>query len=140
MADLHALIRLHKHELDEKRRALAELYAALAELERRRRDLQRSFDAEKEAVSAGGDIHFTFAQYSETVAQSFREMDSAETELEELVTKGKESLMETFSELKKYEMTQEERDRLEEEERLFRENQTLDAIGIEGFRRKGDET
>jgi flagellar protein FliJ len=140
MADLHALIRLHKHELDEKRRALAELYAALAELERRRRDLQRSFEAEKEAVRATGDIHFTFAQYAETVSQNFKEMDNAEAELEELVTKGKESLMETFSELKKYEMTQEERDRLEEEERLFRENQTLDAIGIEGFRRKSEDT
>lgn len=140
MADLHALIRLHKHELDEKRRALAELYAALAELERRRRDLQRAFEAEKEAIRLTGDIHFTFAQYAKTVAQNFKEMDNAEAELEELVTKGKESLMETFSELKKYEMTQEERDRLEEEERLFRENQTLDAIGLENFRRKTEES
>jgi flagellar export protein FliJ len=139
MADLHTLIRLHKHELDEKRRALGELYAAMADLERRRRDLERAFDAEKQAVSAGGDIHFTFAQYAETVAQNFKEMDNAEAELEELVTKAKDSLMESFSELKKYEMTQEERDRLEEEERLFRENQNMDAIGLENFRRKGDE-
>ncbi len=140
MADLHTLIRLHKHELDEKRRALAELYAALAELERRRRDLQRAFEAEKEAIRMTGDIHFTFAQYAETVAQNFKEMDNAEAELEELVTKGKESLMETFSELKKYEMTQEDRDKLEEEERLFRENQTMDAIGLENFRRKTEES
>ncbi|HEX2751780.1 MAG TPA: hypothetical protein VHP34_01475 [Alphaproteobacteria bacterium] len=47
--------------------------------------------------------------------------------------------METFSELKKYEMTQEEHDRLEEEERRFKETQSMDAIGLEGFRRKTDE-
>ena len=38
MADLTVLIRLHKHELDEKRRTLAELYSAMALLEREQRD------------------------------------------------------------------------------------------------------
>jgi hypothetical protein len=36
-------------------------------------------------------------------------------------------------------MTQAERERLEEEERRFKEDQQMDAIGIEGFRRKGEE-
>ena len=67
MADLSVLIRLHQHELDEKRRALADLYASLAELERQQRDLEREFDMEKAAVAKANDVHFTFAQYAETV-------------------------------------------------------------------------
>ena len=66
-------------------------------------------------------------------------MNVAEAELEEHIQKAKLSLLDTFSELKKFEMTQEERERIEEAERQFRETQELDAIGIEGFRRKGDE-
>lgn len=139
MSDLSVLIRLHQHELDEKRRALAELYAALAALERQRRDLERAFDLEKEAVAKANDVHFTFAQYAETVIRRREELTAAEVELEEHIQKAKLSLLETFSELKKFEMTQEERERIEEEERQFRETQELDAIGLEGFRRKGDE-
>ncbi len=139
MADLSVLIRLHKHELDEKRRALAELYGEMAELERRRRDLERSFEAEKEAVTVSGDVHFTFAQYADSVRQQQRELTEEEKEIEKHIETAKNSLMETFSELKKYEMTQEERDRLEAEERLIKENRDMDAIGLENFRRKGEE-
>ncbi len=139
MADLSVLIRLHKHELDEKRRALGELHGQMAEMERRRRELERSFEAEKESIRLNGDVHFTFAQYAETVRMQQRQMVEHEQELEKHIEKAKESLMETFSELKKYEMTQEERERLEAEERAIKESREMDAIGLEGFRRKQDE-
>ena len=139
MADLTVLIRLHKHELDEKRLALGKLYSILAELERERRELERAFKAEQEAIAATGDIHFTFAAYVEKVKQQRKEFDEQEAELEEQITKAKDSLMETFSELKKYEMTQEERERLAEEERRVKESQDMDAIGLETFRRKAEE-
>lgn len=140
MADLTVLIRLHKHELDEKRRALAELYGQMAELERRRRELERAFEAEKEALKVSGDVHFTFSQYADTVRQQQKEMIEEEQELEKHIEKAKESMMETFSELKKYEMTQAERERLEEEERQLKEGRALDEIGLENFRRKTEET
>lgn len=139
MADLSVLIRLHKHELDEKRRALAELYAVLAALERQRRDLERAFQAEKDAIAVTGDIHFTFADYAKAVSAKKAEIELAEADLLKKVEQAKESMMETFAELKKYEISQEERERLEAEERAFKEAQTMDAIGLEGFRRKSGE-
>lgn len=138
MADLSVLIRLHKHELDEKRIALGKLYTEMSLLERERRTLERLYEMEKEAVSASGDIHFTFAQYTEKVREQRKALDAAEEALEKQIEQAKDSLMETFSELKKYEMTQEERARLEEEERRFRESRAMDDIGIEGFRRRDD--
>lgn len=135
MADLSALIRLHKYELDEKRRALSELYGALAEIDKRRNDLELAFEQEKEAVSRSGDVHFTFAQYAENVRKEREELDRAALLLDRKIEAAKDSMMETFSELKKYEMTQEERDRLEREEIRVREGKTMDDIGLEGFRR-----
>lgn len=140
MADLNALIRLHKHELDEKRRALGELYSQMALLERERRALERAFELEKEAVSRLDDqIPYTFADYADTVRRQREDLDRREAAMEKAIERAKEALMETFAELKKYEMTQEERDRLEAEERLFKENAAMDAIGLEAFRRKLDE-
>jgi flagellar FliJ protein len=139
MADLSVLIRLHKHELDGKRRALGELYTAMSILERERRTVERLYELEKQAVDASGDINFTFANYTEKVRQKRKEIDEAEAELEKQIEAAKESLMETFGEMKKYEMTQEERERIEEEERRFREAKELDDIGIEGFRRKEED-
>lgn len=139
MADLGALIRLHKHDLDEKRRVLGEFYAEMAALERDRRNMEREFEKEKEAVKQMEDVSFTFAGYADTIRQKREAFDKAEAALEKKIERAKEDLMETFSELKKYEMTQEERDRLEQEERRFKETQAMDAIGLEGFRRKTDE-
>lgn len=139
MADLSALIRLHKHELDEKRRVLGEFYGALALLERDRRNMEREFQKEKDAVKDMAEVSYTFAGYADTVRQKREAFDKAEVQLEKQIERAKEDLMETFSELKKYEMTQEERARLEEAERTFKETQSMDAIGLEGFRRKTDE-
>lgn len=139
MADLTVLIRLHKHELDEKRRILAGLYSAMAEQEKRRRALEESFKKEKEAVDRDGDIHFTFAGYAEAVKKKREEFLKIEAGLEKQIEQAKDSMMETFSELKKYEMTQQERERLEEEERALKEGRMMDDIAIEGFRRKNDD-
>lgn len=140
MADLSALIRLHKHDLDEKRRQLGELYSQMSLLERERQELERSFENEKEALAhMGDDIHFTFAHYADTVRQKRDDLNEREMEMEQAIENAKESLMETFAELKKYEMTQEERERIEAEERLFKENAAMDAIGLEAFRRKQSE-
>lgn len=139
MADLHTLIRLHKHELDEKRQALAVLYTKMAEHERQRRELEQAFAREKEAASVATDVHFTFARYAEQVNKQRKQMDEQKALIEAEITAAKDSMMETFSELKKYEMTQTERDRLAAEEQAVKESNELDAIGLEGFRRKSEE-
>lgn len=130
------MIRLYEHELDEKRRALADIYTALAELEQNRRALERAFEAEKQALRAGGDIGFTFASYAEKVREERQKIELAEAGLEKQAQLVRDSMMETFSELKKFEMTQERREQLEAEERLMKETRAMDEIGIEGFRRR----
>lgn len=136
MADLQPLIRLHKYEVDEKRRVLSQYYADMAVLERKRRSLEEAFAAEKEALRQTADVSFTFASYAEKVQREREALLAAEKDLELKIQQAKDSLMESFAELKKYEMTQAERDRIEAEERAFKESIALDEIALEGFRRK----
>lgn len=140
MADLSTLIRLHKHELDEKRQALAKLYTEMAAIERQQRDLEFAFEREKAAVAADNeDVHFTFLRYTEQIKRQRKLLEEQKEELEKKISDAKDSMMETFSELKKYEMTQAERDRVEAAERALKESNEMDAIGLESFRRKGEE-
>lgn len=139
MGDLSSLIRLHKHELDEKRRVLGEMYNAMAALEAQLRELARALEAEKQAMMSEGEVHFTFANYAASVAKQRKAIEEQEAVLAKKIEIAKDSLMETFSELKKYEMTQAERERIAAEERAFKEAQMMDAIGIQGFIRKGEE-
>ncbi len=141
MADLSTLIRLHKHELDEKRQALAQLYTSMEGIEFHRRRLEEDFAREKEAAKYNNDVNFTFTftSYVEQVNRRRKEMDDVKAQLEKKIAAAKDSMMETFSELKKFEMTQQERDRLAAEERALKESHEMDAIGIEGFRRKSEE-
>ena len=83
MADLNALIRLHKHELDEKRRALAAIYLELAALEKERRDLERAFEKEKEAARLTENMHYTFAAYAESVRKRTAEIERKEAEVQD---------------------------------------------------------
>ncbi len=136
MADLQPLIRLHKYELDEKRRVLSQYYSDMAVLERKRQALEAAFEAEKEALRQTADVSFTFASYAEKVQREREALLEAEKALELKIQQAKDRLMESFAELKKYEMTQAERDRIEAEERAFKEAIALDEIALEGFRRK----
>ncbi len=139
MADLTVLIRLNKHLLDEKRQALGKIYEELAALERTSRELERGFIQEKEAVDATGDIHYTFPKYAEKVKQQREEIAAQRLVLEQQVEIAKDSMMETFSELKKYEMTQQERARLAAEERAIKEAKNLDEIGLQVFIKNNEE-
>lgn len=139
MADLSVLIRLHKHELDEKRRALVSLYVQMSELERQRLSLEESYETEKRLTAEMEEIPYTFASYAQSVSDRRQELLEAEAELEKHIETAKEDLMETFSEIKKYEMTQEERERIEEEVRRAKEGQLMDDIGLQGFRRKTEQ-
>lgn len=136
MADLSPLIRLHKYELDEKQRALSILYAAMAELERKREKLMVEFAMETAAANANGETSFTFSAYAERVQREREELEEAQRVMDLKIQKAKDSLMETYSELKKYEMTQAERERLAAEEEAYKESLMLDEIGLETYRRR----
>ncbi len=135
---LESLIRLSRHELDEKRRILSECYQALAVLARQRADLDADFEREKKAVAASGDIAFTFEPYARAVRDRAAALDAEMVAAEHRIEEAKQELMTVFGELKKFEMSQEERKKLEEEERKLRESRIFDEIGLEIYRRQGE--
>ena len=136
MAGLESLIKLHKHELDEKRQALAKLYDIQDVLLKEQRDIEASFEAEKNAIKEYNDTSFIFADYAERIKHKLEVNATKQRDIENQIELAKDSMMETFSELKKYEKTHELREKKKQETINKKEVNELDDIAIEGFRRK----
>ncbi len=135
--ELKSLIRLHKWDVDEKRRKLGELLQLLDNLVDEAHKLENEVKNEQAIASASPEeVGFAYGNYAE---EAIRRRDrivasiaKADTEIE--VARGE--LSEAYLVLKKYEIAQDMRLKKEALERSRREQIVLDEIGLQGHRRK----
>jgi flagellar export protein FliJ len=136
MADLGGVIRLKRFQLDEKRRVLADLNALLTELlaERDRLDAQVLVEQAKAEESLEGQMAYgKFAQAA--IARRKRLVDSI-AQVEGQIETATDQVREAMGELKKFEITQAEREKRARAKVRRRETQAMDDIAIERFQRK----
>ncbi|MCD8497771.1 MAG: flagellar FliJ family protein [Alphaproteobacteria bacterium] len=137
MADLSALIRVRKHTVEQKQKALADLYRQAEELLSQKKKLLDQLAIERQKVDEMGvEALGYFGRYSEVVRERSEEIDDSMKMLESRIDVAREDMRLAFAELKKVEITQERRDDEEEKEREKKDAATLDEIAIEGYRRQ----
>ena len=136
MTDLRPLIRLHRWQLDEKRRALAELEA----LSERLHDQVVQLDAElvrEQAVAAElPEPPQGFGAYTQTMLDRKARLNESIEEVQQQIAASREQIADAFQELKRFELVQEDRDRRDAARRKRRETQTYDEIGTSRFHRR----
>lgn len=140
MADLNPLIRLRKYRVEEKQKALAELFRQAELLEARKRTLLGDIAREEEIALASNaiDAYVTFAAYAARVQTEVENINQGLARLDARIAKAQEDMREAFSEQKKVEIIQRNRDTEEAAKEAQKESNTLDEVGIEVFRRKED--
>ncbi len=140
MADLNPLIRVRKHVVEQKQKFLAELYRQAEELENQKKTLEDQLEEEQEKVQEMGvEMLFYFGPYSEAVKERIVEIEEAAATLNARIEIAREDMRMAFSELKKVEITQDARAKVELDEINKKEADELDEIGIEAYRRKQGE-
>ena len=140
MAKLDGLIRVRKHALDQKQKFVAELYRQAEELENQKVTLLTTLEEEREKVDEMGvEMLSYFGPYSKAVKERVQDIDEAASTLETRIEIAREDMREAFAELKKIEITKQNRDDAEEKAVNKKESDELDEIAIEGFRRKVEE-
>lgn len=140
MADLNPLIRVRKHTVEQKQKALAELYKQAEELLSQKKKLIDQLAIERQKVDEMGVAALGyFGRYSEVVRERSEEIDESMKMLEVRIEVAREDMRLAFAELKKIEITQERRDDAEVAAREKKADQILDDIAIEGYRRRVDE-
>lgn len=139
MAELHGLIRLRKHELDEKRRILGELNKQLSQLESQKQNLLDRIEKEKSLTQNDWQASRDFAIFLKGALHRRNMIDQSIRALMIRIEEATNIVHEAFREVKKLEIAQENREKRAKKEQKRKDTVLLDDIGIEGWRRKTEE-
>jgi flagellar FliJ protein len=141
MADLKSLIRFRKHTVDEKRRILAQLYREAEVVERQKKIIGDQMEKEIALAKESGNIDAQayLGKYLQGARRKVKALEVSLRKMEARIAAAQEDIRESFAEMKKVEITQNNRNKRDEAVRKKKEDDTVDDIAIEGFRRGEDE-
>lgn len=141
MANLKSLIKLRRHNVDEKQKVLAELYRQVEIIERNKQILIDRLREEREVLDQNGtlEMYAYFGRFSLNIHRSLERMNEEKQKLEVRIQIAQDDVREAFANMKRIEIVQTEREKTEKKELADKESRELDEIGIEGFRRNKED-
>ena len=136
MTTLDSLIRLHRWQLDEQRRAVADLEQLEVKLRGDLRRLDAEQAAEQEAARKAPSLNYGYGSYIAALIERRRKLSQSLSEAEQQTAKARDALAEAFQEAKRYEIAAAKRvlnqrmqaDRLQQHE--------MDELGADVHRRR----
>ena len=137
MADLNPLIRVRKYAVEQKQKFLSELYRQAEELESQKQTLlQQRAEEEEKLQEMDIEMRAYFIPYAEAVKERVKDIDDSIALLDKRIEIAREDMRLAFAELKKVEITQEARE--EEAEALLnkKEDNEIDEVALQIFRKQ----
>ena len=131
---LKNLIRLHEWTVDERRRELGIHLRKLGELEQRVRDMEDELKREQ-ALAGSTDLGITFGAYYNLFRYRRAHLEQKIRAKEREILEAREVLGQAFMDLKKYQIADDIRRREEAEEEARREQERLDEVALQLYRR-----
>jgi flagellar protein FliJ len=136
MKGYDSLIRLHRWQLDERRRDLAALEEMAAKLHAERMRLDAEDERERAVAAASPEAALTYAGYARGLIDRRHRLERSQAEVAEQILRARAALAEAFQDVKRYEIAAASRQKQQEQREARRQQQLMDELGIEGFRRK----
>ncbi len=129
MKSRESLIKLHRFQVDEKRRQVAEIEAMVADFSRKADDLEKQIEAEQERAGVSDESHFAYPMFAKAAKKRRENLLASIEDLNFRLEDAKASLGEAFAELKKFELMQDrEAGRMQADEDA-REQADHDEVG-----------
>lgn len=139
MTNLAPLIRVRKHTVEQKQKALSALYKRAEDMKAERDKLEAQLAIELEKTkNMEAELLGYFGPYSEKVQNQIESIDQKRKKLEKQIALAQEDMRAAFAELKKVEIIAERRADEEQAAQNKKESEELDEIAIDGHRRKGE--
>jgi flagellar FliJ protein len=132
---LDSLIRLHRWQVDERRRQLAELEGLAEKLRQEMVRLAEERTAEQTAASASFLARHVYPGYIRRALERQKTLEQSLAEADVQIVQARDALADSFQELKRYEIAAANRERLRMNAAARRERIETDAIAIENYRR-----
>jgi len=139
MSAVDSLIRLHRWQLDEQRRRVAELEQLIAKLQAEMQRLDSEQAAEQTAAAKSPEAAFAYGSYAGAVIDRRQKLARSLAEAEQKTAEAREALAEVFQEVKRYEIAAAKRilhQRLQDDR--VQQND-MDEMAIEIHRRTGQD-
>jgi flagellar export protein FliJ len=136
MRALSTLIRMHRHQLDEKRRALTDLENLRADLIRQREKLEAELAVEQEVAKKVEVGAFAYGGFARGVISRREKLQESLTELEGRIAAAQQDVALAFQDLKRHEIALAAKQRRQREEEDRRAQAELDEVSIEMHRRR----
>jgi flagellar export protein FliJ len=141
MANLKSLIKLRRHNVDEKQKVLAQLYREVEEIERGKTMLIERLRVERDALDKSGmlEMYAYFGRFSQNIQRMIERLNAEKTKLEARIVVAQDDVREAFAGMKRIEIVQREREKADKKKQDDKEARELDEIGLDGFRRQDTE-
>lgn len=138
MADLDSLIRLRRHNIEEKQKVLADIFRQIESLEGKKKDLLSRLEIERKALNENLNLETRayYGRFEGVIRNNVEKLDTDIRKLEVRLGIAQEEVRTAFADMKRVEIVNDRRKAEDAKELADKESQELDAIGLEGFRRK----
>ena len=135
--NFETLIRLHQWQVDQARRKLGDLLRLIGDLEDQAVALEVELKEEQRiAEGAPEQAGFLYGAYAHDVIERREGLAAAIAKTEEEAAEVQEEVREAYRELKKYEITRDNRQRREAADRARVEQTELDEVALQTFRQR----
>lgn len=140
MAKLDSLIRVRRYGVEEKQKALAELYRQVERFEIRRKQFEEELMTERESLAreTSPEMLAYFGRYSQIVKRDLGRIDVELKKLDARIGLMQDDIRAAFADLKRIEIVHTRRMDAARKEQDDKESAELDAIGIERFHRASE--
>jgi len=135
---LPTLIRVANFDVDEQRRMLGQLLTGENRILEQIASLEQQFAEEKELARTNDEALFQFQAYLQHYTLQKANLHQQLDDMRQQIEDQREVLGEAFRVLKTYELAQRERERIEREEEARKEQDFLNEVGQNIYRRKDD--
>ncbi|HUZ72637.1 MAG TPA: flagellar FliJ family protein [Stellaceae bacterium] len=137
MSALDSLVRLHRWQLDERRRRLADLDLLATKLHHELNRLAEEEAREQAVASASLEAGASYGSYARRLIERRRKIEQSLTSVQQQIVAAREGLSDAFQEMKRYEIAAANR-AAQRRRRLDQiQQRVLDEIGTSAFRRRG---
>ena len=140
MKTRNTLVRLHKWQVDEKRKRLAELFLLRDELEKKMQTVQTTVEREQKivnsAIGSPGDVGFSYGAFAQAAIMQRDNIQRSIQSIDEMIVEALESVGESYKALKRQEIAAANQESRKTKERDRLEQIASDDQAIEGHQRK----
>ncbi|MCW5750610.1 MAG: flagellar FliJ family protein [Alphaproteobacteria bacterium] len=135
MKSVGTLIRLHRWQLDERRRVLKDLEEMRTGMEERLARLSREIEAEQ-ARAANDELRFAYGPFARQAIERRQTILRSIEEIAGRIEKAREDVADAYREAKKYERLEQEQRHRDQMRAGRLEQRSFDEVALAGFERR----